>query len=1157
MQLGLKNRLRLISLFPILILFSLTSYFVYDSFQNYKAAELLKDKLSQNRFLNELVGNISRERGMTVMYLGSTSENTLKSLIQQRKVVDQKLKEYLNHSKNNPALHDHSNSQASCSTCNDISAIEASLSNIYKIRALVDTHQANFKEVYESVYGATQKRAIKQLEQITNDQIDETINELSSSYISFVRAKENTAAERDLISYAIARSTKLEEEELNLWISIIAGADAISYDTLRDRALVDRLSAIFTNEDNKELFDDINGERTAIISQSSEGEYEISAGIWFTMLSEKTNILSEAEDIILATMDERAQEVQADALQFLTITLTIWLISVILAILGYLLSNEIARNIKNLENVLKRVAEDTQNIEAKSVNLNLHTAEGTAEAYKLLERIIEQTRHDKESAQEASEAKSMFLANMSHEIRTPLNGIVGFTELLKDTGLKEEQSEFVEIIEKSSENLLEIINNILDLSKIESNKLEIEDIIFNPIDEFESAVEVYAVRASEKHIDLGCFIDPALEKPLKGDPTKIKEVIINLLSNAVKFTSSAGSINVDIRKLQSDIAGRTRVRFEVQDSGIGVTSEQRARIFEAFSQADTSITRKYGGTGLGLTISSRFIELMGGHLDLHSEPGEGTTFFFTIDFEEVETLNEGAKGNFSNINALLLESPHRHKKQEIYLREYLDYYGVSYTTFKDLRELEMLQKQVSYDLVFVDYDYTTEDDLQAYSAMPLQMILMTKSYFMKKIDSLELTIFKTIYEPLNTSKVKIALETYVAKNFNSTKKAKKVSRKKFNAETSKFNANVLVAEDNIINQKLIKRTLEDLGLTVSIASNGLEAFQKRKDGNFDLVFMDIQMPFLDGVEATKEILDYEEDFNQPHIPIIALTANALKGDRERFLDAGLDEYTTKPLVRSEIISLLNHFLADSIIDVTEMKSAPQQAVPEKHEEPQEELSDFSDDFNAPEESYAAEEIAIDNESFESDDTSISSFYDEPATIADEFVEAPQYETYDQNEMPQDSYETPSIEEDFTAPETLDEAPESEMITHAEAPLLEEYRADILLAKKTKLETKLFEELLASLGYSYEIALDSDNLNDLTTQNRYKVILLDRELDELDLAAFSAKIKEPRQNEALESHIVLMVDSSSKYSAEDKAVVDEAIRNVINRDLLRLVIEKFL
>ena len=1097
MQVGLKNRLRLISLFPIIILFSITSYFVYDSYENYKAAQLLQDKLSANRQLNELVGNISRERGMTVMYLGNSSPNTLRSLEQQRKIVDEKETTYLKSVQENPVLHDHSHGTQGCKTCTNLELISASLKKIKNTRLLVNAHQTNFKNVYSEIYGSAQHKAILQLEEIISNQMDAEINGLSSKYISLVRSKEFTSAERDFISYTVASSSKLQDEDINIWISLIAKADSISYDTLLNKELVVQLDSVFKNEDILELLEDINTERTLILSSASSGNYETSSGIWFTMLSEKINTLSQGEDLILTAMDNRAVQVKVEALQFLTITLSIWIISIILAALGFLLSNEIAKNIKNLEKVLKRVAIDAKDIEGNEVHesdINLDTASGTAQAYELLEEIIDQTRRDKESAQEASEAKSMFLANMSHEIRTPLNGIVGFTELLKDTGLGEEQHEFVEIIEKSSENLLEIINNILDLSKIESNKLEIEDIAFNPIEEFESAVDVYAVRASEKHIDLGCFIDPELEHPIKGDPTKIKEVIINLLSNAVKFTSSSGSINVDIRKLDQEESGRTRVRFEIQDSGIGVTSEQKSKIFEAFSQADTSITRKYGGTGLGLTISSRFIELMGGQLDLHSEPGKGTTFYFTIDFEEIETLNESSKGSFASINALILQSPHKTKRQETYLLEYLDFHGVSYTSFKDVNELENLQRQINYDLIFIDYDYTQEDMLSIYDKLPQKLVLLTKSYFMKKIDSMNLNIFKTLYEPLNNSKIKQVLENYHNENF-SAQKAKRQNRKKFKSNASKFNANVLVAEDNIINQKLIKRTLEDLELTVDVASNGLEAFQKRKDGNFDLIFMDIQMPFLDGVEATKEILEYEEDYNQPHVPIIALTANALKGDRERFLRAGLDEYTTKPLVRAEIVSLLNHFLADHAIDPEVSKS---EIVVTKAEEDNKDIKI---------------EDAVENAHF---------IVDEPIIQENE------------------------IDTDII---TADESSTTKKAS---------FKADILLAKKSPFETKLFVKLLNSLGYTYETANTTEELTNMIKDDAYKVIMFDKEFEDLDLEGFSSLVKETNIGRELDTYLILVNSTSSLENNNDDALyVHEIIKNVVNRDLLRLLFEKFI
>ncbi|MDB2562054.1 ATP-binding protein [Sulfurimonas sp.] len=1104
MQFGLKNRLRLISLLPILVLFTIATYYAYTSYENYNAAKALQDKLSENKQLNDLIGNISRERGMTVIYLGNSSPNTFKSLIKQRKQVDEQSQLYLSNMRSVSSLHDHSDGTASCKTCINTKSISDSLEEIKKIRSLVDEQQTDFKAVYEDVYGKTQHNAILQLEGITKNQLDPEIQELSNAYISLVRLKEFTAEERDLISYTLARSSTMSVEQRNQWISLIGKSEIFSYDRLNNKLLIQSLDTIFLDEENIELTDDINTERANLHASSSTGKYELGSGIWFAMLSEKVNTVSSAQEMVLSLMDNRATQVQTDALQIFIVSLTIWLIAVIMGLLGYLLSNEIAGNIRNLENVLTGVAEDTRDTHEHDIIIDLHSANGTAEAYKLLETIIQQTRNDKVAAQEASEAKSMFLANMSHEIRTPLNGIVGFTELLKDTGLEEEQGEFVEIIEKSSENLLEIINNILDLSKIESNKLEIEDIIFNPVDEFESAVEVYAVRASEKHIDLGCYIDPELEQPLKGDPTKIKEVIINLLSNAVKFTSSSGAINVNVRKLESEQSGITRIKFEVQDSGIGVNSEQKARIFEAFSQADTSITRKYGGTGLGLTISSRFIELMGGQLDLHSEMGEGTTFFFTIEFEEVETLNETSRGNFSNINALLLEDTHKLKTQAGYLKEYLDFYGVSYTTFANKDELEKLQARVDYDLLFIDYDYcNAEETLQEYSAQAQEFVLLTKATYMRKLDSLNLNILKTLYEPLNSTKLKTLLETYQVHNFKAKKPSKKI-RKQFDINTSKFDANVLIAEDNIINQKLIKRTLEDIGLNITIANNGLEAFQKRKDGNFDLMFMDIQMPFLDGVEATKEILEYEEDYNQAHVPIIALTANALKGDRERFLDAGLDEYTTKPLVRDEIITLLNTFLADNIIDVTQTN--------------QQDVEDSIVEKSIEELPEAIEEVIVEE-------------------VQDPIIEA--------NEQVE-TIETVKIEEEPVIEEEISIEP----IEHV-------YKADILLAKKSAFEAKLFSRLLDSLGYSYDVANSNDEIQSFIDESTYKVILFDKECDELELPAFSQKVKDLNTDSNLSTSLILISDPSSPENVDDNQYVDETIKNVVNKDLLRLIFEKFI
>ncbi len=1095
MQLGLKNRLRLISLLPILILFSLASYYVYSSYLSYKSAQVLQTHLEKTKQLNELISNIGRERGMTVMFLGNASTATFKSLQAQRVVVDQKIKEF---------SADKESSQ--------ITEIIAKLEKGRKeSRSSIDAKTANFNKIFDDVYGQSQTNLLGHLTTLFSIQSDDKITSMESSYLSLARASESTSSERDYITYVLSRGTPLQENEISKWFSLISKADVLNFYDINDKNLKVTLEKSLFSEDTVDLLQDITTERGSILQKSALGAYETQSGIWFAMLSEKIDAIGETEKLLLTAIDERTSSVKTEALQILTLSITLWIFSLLIGVLGFLLSNEIAKNIKNLELVLKRVAEDTHDNEAEELShtINLDTAEGSNQAYALLERIIGQTMHDKQFALEASEAKSMFLANMSHEIRTPLNGIVGFTELLKDTDLHDEQREFIDIIEKSSENLLEIINNILDLSKIESNKLEIEDIAFNAIDEFESAVDVYAVRASEKHIDLGCFIDPSLERPLKGDPTKIKEVIINLLSNAVKFTNSGGTVNVDVRRIESDEHNRAHIRFSVKDSGIGVTSEQKSRIFEAFGQADTSITRKYGGTGLGLTISSRFVELMGGKLDLESEPGSGTTFFFTLSFEEIESLNEPIKGSFSNINAVIHESKTKKKIQTTYLKEYLDYLGVSYTTFNELDELKMLERQVNYDLLFVDNDYTNDEELVQFSATNEQFVLITKSYYMKKIDSMGLNLFKVLYEPLNSSKIRSVLESYDAEAFN-TRKQKSSRRKKFDEKNSRFAANVLVAEDNIINQKLIKRTLEDLGLTITLANNGLEAFEKRKNGEFDLIFMDIQMPVLDGMEATQEILDFEEDYDQAHVPIIALTANALKGDRERFMSVGMDEYTTKPLVRSDIINLLNNYLSHKIVEINVVPKSAEAIIGEKE----------------------SPVVAV----------------EEPQEIVENTVEAIEESI---PPIPEEEVVVEKIPELQPEEITLEEI--IEVPGEAVASIVSAYDADILLAKQNPIEMKLFGRILDDLGYTYIGVNSSDALKSNIMTKRYKLALFDKTLPNLDLKELYDTIHSNNNDISL----VMLTDPNLDTDRNDVLYVHEMIKNIINKDLLRLVFEKFI
>jgi len=456
--------------------------------------------------------------------------------------------------------------------------------------------------------------------------------------------------------------------------------------------------------------------------------------------------------------------------------------------------------------------------------------------------------------------------------------------------------------------------------------------VFDAAEEFESAIETYAVNAAEKNIDLNFYMDPTISNKLKGDPTKIKEIIINLLSNAIKFTSYGGTINLDIQKVQAGDTPYPRIKFSVQDNGIGMTKDQQSRIFDAFSQADVSVTRKYGGTGLGLTISSQFVELMGGLLELESAKDHGTTFYFDIPLEEVTSPETNYTQAFTDmtIGKYEQEIP---TKLDHNLETYFKYFGPTVKHFESVGELKELNDDNVCKSYWIDIDKAKQNILDAIVNIDKsQLIVIANVTSRNKIEEMGIDQNNVIFKPVTLTKLKNILS-------KSASTVPQLIDEALPTHATKFDAKVLVTEDNIINQKLIKRILEEHGITVDLANNGLECFEKRRNKEYDLLFMDIQMPVMDGIEATHEILDYEEDEELPHIPIVALTANALKGDRERFLGEGMDEYITKPIETSELLYVLNKFLSDKakIVSVKEkskvseeIKDIPKEAAPEIH-----------------------------------------------------------------------------------------------------------------------------------------------------------------------------------------------------------------------------------
>ncbi|WP_415407765.1 ATP-binding protein [Sulfurovum sp. CS9] len=871
-----KNILNLL-IITFIVLLGIVSYYTYLSYQKYITVQ---NNTKLSFFVDKMesvLNKIEFERIDSVTYLSTQEKRSFQKLKKRRVEVDRALAGLDTFVKYN-SKYTIFNVQIKVIT-NELKDVRKEVDN------LSEDHRNIFFHAYHSkVFGSF----LEILKAISSAERSKVMKSYLLMYEKYTELRENSVLENTSIYSVLLGSRKMSDTDIALWKQLIGKDILAPFNTLADSTVALKLKELLSVEEFNII---ISEERDMILSEAGKGEYSVSVIGWQNQINKKMDYFTQVQSLLHTEIQKIEQEYILSS-RMVMIGYGVGALLLLLLLLRLFV-------IYTKRDKDRQITEDT----LRDIELVFNKDQQNE-----IKRLIESGKVDHiykfliQAIKDANQTKDLFLANMSHEIRTPLNGIVGFTNLLKETDDKEEQAEFISVIEKSSANLLTIVNDILDFSKIKAQKIELENIEFDPVDSFEAAVESYAAKAAEENIDFNIFLDPQLPTLLIGDPTKISQIIVNLVSNAIKFTSKNGEVSVSIEKL-SENTEEVEVKFEVSDTGIGITKEQKENIFEAFSQADVSTSRKYGGTGLGLSIAGRFVELMGGKLNIWSVKDEGSAFYFTLTFMKPKAARRREVVDMSSYSVGIL-NPHIDTEYYINknLESYITYTGAEIKYYTDESLLASRDSSKLPDILFIDHKFRHRgDEIKQFLDFDTKIVLMSTGDQKRNLKRYKSRIDRILYKPINFTKTLKAL---------SDQEDLSETEKKITFE----NVHVLVAEDNLINQKLILNVLNRFGVEVSIANNGKEALEHRMENEYDMIFMDIQMPVMGGMEATGNILSYERHNNKTHIPIVALTANALVGDREKYIGAGMDSYLSKPIQLEKLNVLLQEYFENRIVE---------------------------------------------------------------------------------------------------------------------------------------------------------------------------------------------------------------------------------------------------
>ncbi|OCR94058.1 ATP-binding protein [Campylobacter fetus] len=875
------NILRLISTVPLLIIFLLSSFYLYNSYRTYLNLKQLNYEFNISQTLTKLSKELNQEKSMSVLYMATGGIFDSEDIKQQRKNSDEIIKQTLE-------IYENTKSDK------NIDIIKNRLLDINRIRGKIDSLSISFDEVFFEYFEIINKAIEKELMMLKEHTLSPNLTTFLTSFTLAYANSNLISTQRDFVSQILIQNRDFKSNEVRLWLSLIRG-DKFHYQYIPESQAKSIIDNIFNSVEYTNLISKLESYSTQIIKDSSN-KPEANFSSYFDTISDELAISYKIQDILKNQIDYEIIEFKSSFLNHVIIGVFIWIVNIILFIIGCLTKTNIKKNISELKNILKQIADLTDN-----KNIDLSTNSGISRAYDMITKALELITTQKQAAIDANRSKSTFLANISHEIRTPLNGIIGFTDLLKNSNLKKQEKELVSVIEQSSENLLRIINNILDISKIESHKVELDNDIFSPIKEFSSAVELYSQKAYEKDIEFICYIDPSLNKHLEGDCLKVKQVLINLISNAVKFTPQNGQIIVDITKLDEDDDGKTTIKFSIKDDGIGIHQDMLEKIFDSFTQANKDITKIYGGTGLGLSISNEYIKMMGSTIKVQSELGKGSEFSFVIKFNNADSKDQNYFMDFEGKTVTIFTTRSDSLYDE-YLEKYFDFLGIETDIVYDSNELLKLNKK---DIVVAKFKNCLRIKTDAF----VLVLANTKEIQTSLIEDKNISF---INEPLSITKLKKALEN-----------ADYQKRQKSNdAYSNKYSISVLLATNNENKTKDIENILNELCERVEVINDAKSVIEHTQITHYSIIFLDMVLDEMNAVLCAKNMIQHEKQNNLSHTAIIGIVNTISNLNQINIEKNYLDDYIQKHTSKNEILRILNHFTPQNSVNLQAKIIAP-------------------------------------------------------------------------------------------------------------------------------------------------------------------------------------------------------------------------------------------